>query len=197
MIPKQIKKVIEIFSKFPTIGEKTATRFVLYLLSKELEEIKEICKNILELKESVKPCSFCFSHFSPKGEELFCSLCQTRKEKTILILEKESDLWQIEKTGKFKGRYFILGGAMNFLKEDSLGAMRLEELKKRIEEFEPEEIILALNPTPSGVLTMDYLLRILKPYKIKISRLAIGLPTGGEIEYSDEETIEKALEGRR
>ena len=118
------------------------------------------------------------------------------------MVGKETDLWQMEKMKKYNGRYFILGGELEFLKENPLGKMRIEELKKRIEEFKPKEIVLALNPTAGGNLTMDYISKILKPLitereqSIKITRLGRGLPTGGEIEYADEETIEKALENR-
>lgn len=198
MIPKQIKKVVDIFSQFPTIGERTATRFALYLLSLPKEEVKKISEEILNLKKEIKLCSFCFNPFSPRDNETLCPICRDKKrEKTLCIIEKETDLWQMEKTKKYNGRYFILGGKMDFLKENPLGKMRIEELKKRVEEFKPKEIILALNPTADGNLTMDYIARILKPYETKITRLGRGLPTGGEIEYADEETIEEALEGRK
>lgn len=198
MIPKQIKKVVDIFSQFPTIGERTATRFALYLLSLPKEEVKKISEEILNLKKEIKLCSFCFNPFSPRDNEILCPICRDKKrEKTLCIIEKETDLWQMEKTKKYNGRYFILGGKMDFLKENPLGKMRIEELKKRVEEFKPKEIILALNPTADGNLTMDYIARILKPYETKITRLGRGLPTGGEIEYADEETIEEALEGRK
>lgn len=198
MIPKQIKKVVDIFSQFPTIGERTATRFALYLLSLPKEEVKKISEEILNLKKEIKLCSFCFNPFSPRDNETLCPICRDKKrEKTLCIIEKETDLWQMEKTKKYNGRYFILGGKMDFLKENHLGKMRIEELKKRVEEFKPKEIILALNPTADGNLTMDYIARILKPYETKITRLGRGLPTGGEIEYADEETIEEALEGRK
>ena len=198
MVPKQIKKIIEIFSKFPTVGERTATRFALYLLSLPKEEVDKICEEIIALKREIRFCSFCFNAFSPTGDETLCSICRDKKRaQTLCIVEKETDLWQMEKTKTFSGRYFILGGEMDFLKENSLGKMRIEEFKKRVEEFKPREIILALNPTPDGILTMDYLGRILKSYEIKITRLGRGLPTGGELEYADEETIERALEGRK
>ncbi|HOK35301.1 MAG TPA: recombination mediator RecR [Candidatus Pacearchaeota archaeon] len=198
MIPKQIKKVVDIFSQFPTIGERTATRFALYLLSLPEEEVKKISEEILNLKKEIKLCSFCFNPFSPHDNETLCLICRDKKrEQTLCVVEKETDLWQMEKTKRYNGRYFILGGKIDFLKENPLGKIRIEELKKRVENFRPKEIILALNPTTDGNLTMDYITRILKPYEVKITRLGRGLPTGGEIEYADEETIEKALEGRK
>ncbi len=199
MIPRQIKEIIKIFSKFPTIGERTATRFALYLLSLPEEEVQEISDMILSLKKEIKRCAFCFNPFtSAKTDQKFCEICRDKKrEKRVAIVERETDLWQIEKTKKYNGRYFILGGKMEFLTENPLGKMRIEELKKKIEEFKPEEIILAINPTVEGNLTMQYLKRILKPYSSKITQLAKGLPLGGEIEYADEETLNSALEGRK
>lgn len=204
MVPKQIKKVVEVFSQFPTIGERTATRFALYLLSLPKTKVEKICQEILNLKKEIKRCSFCFNPYSPQANETLCPICRDKKrEKTLCIVEKETDLWQMEKTKKYNGRYFVLGGEMEFLKENPLGKMRVEELKKRIEEFKPKEIILALNPTAGGSLTMDYISKVLKPLisgeqeqTSKITRLGRGLPTGGEIEYTDEETIEKALQNR-
>ena len=199
MIPKPIEEAVEIFSKFPTIGERTATRFSLYLLSLPKEKAEKICKSILNLKTEIKLCSFCFNPFAPKKDEKLCQICQNKKrDKTLLcIVEKETDLWQIEKIGEYFGLYFILGGRMDFLKENSIGKLRVEELKKRMLDLKPSEIILAINPTSNGILTMNYLTRILKSNKIKITRLGLGLPTGGEIEYADNETIKKALEGRK
>lgn len=203
MVPKQIKKVVDIFSDFPTIGERTAMRFALHLLSLPEKKVEKICQEILSLKKDVNRCCFCFNPFSPRNKETLCPICLDKKRERILcVVGKETDLWQMEKMKKYNGRYFILGGEMEFLKENPLGKMRVEELKKRAEEFKPKEIILALNPTAGGNLTMDYISKILKPLttekgqSIKITRLGRGLPTGGEIEYTDEETIEKALENR-
>lgn len=198
MIPKPIKKIIKIFSEFPTIGERTATRFALYLLSQEENKVKEICDSLTSLKKEVKLCSFCFNPFTPKKNENICPICNDKKrERTICVVERETDFWRMEETKKYQGLYFILGGEMEFLKENPLGRLRIEELKKRVKDLRPTEIILALNPTREGILTMDFISKILRPYEIKITRLGRGLPTGGEIEYADEETIEKALEGRR
>ncbi|MCD6094313.1 recombination protein RecR [bacterium] len=199
MIPQQIKDVIEIFSKFPTVGERTATRFALYLLSLPKENVENFCKKILALKKEIKFCKLCFGPFVPRQGEEICPICKNKnRDRSLLcIVERETDLWQIEKTKKYEGLYFILGGKMDFLKENPLGKLRIEELKRRIEEGKPKEVILALNPTPGGLLTMDYLTKILKPYNIKITRLGRGLPIGSELEYADEDTLSSALEGRR
>lgn len=205
MIPSQIKEAVKIFSKFPGVGERTATRFALYLLSLPKNELEIICENILSLKTKVKICHSCFSPFCAKGGKEICEICDsTRKEKTLCIVERETDFWQIEKAKRHRGYYFILGGKLEFLKENTLGKMRIEELKKRIKELKPKEIILALNPTAEGILTMDYLNRILQHFAagelnqtLKINRLGQGLPMGGEIEYTDEETLKSAFEGRK
>jgi len=198
MIPKPIKRLIKIFSDFPTIGERTAMRFALYLLGLDEKSVKEISDSLISLKKEVKLCSFCFNPFTPIKDEKICSICRDKKREQILcVIERETDLWRMEETKKYQGLYFILGGNIDFLKENPLGKLRVEELKKRVESLKPKEIILALNPTRDGILTMDFIVKILKPYGRKITRLGRGLPTGGEIEYADEETIEKALEGRR
>lgn len=198
MIPKPIRRIIKIFSNFPTIGERTATRFALYLLDLDKEEVEKIRDALLSLKKEIKLCSLCFNPFTPLKGENICPICRDKKRKsTLCIVEKETDLWRMEETKKYQGLYFILGGKMDFLKENPVGKLRIEELKKRVKDLKPKEIILALNPTREGILTMDFVSNILKPYKIKITRLGRGLPTGGEIEYADEETIEKALEGRK
>jgi len=198
MIPKPIKKAVKVFSNFPTVGERTATRFALYLLGLEKNEVEEVCNTLASLKKEVKLCSSCFNPFTPLKDETICKICRDKKRKKVLcIVGKETDLWRMEETKKYQGLYFILGGKMDFLKENPLGKLRIEELKKRVENLKPKEIILALNPTREGVLTMNFISKILRSYEIKITRLGRGLPTGGEIEYSDEETIEKAFEGRR
>jgi len=198
MIPKPIKKVIKIFSNFPTVGERTATRFALYLLGLDENNVKEVCNSLISLKKEIKLCALCFNPFIPQKDENICSICHDKKrEKILCVVERETDLWRMEATKKYQGLYFILGGKMDFLKENPLGKLRVEELKKRVKDLKPKEIILALNPTREGMLTMNFISKILKPYEMKITRLGRGLPTGGEIEYADEETIEKALEGRK
>ena len=194
IIPEKLKKIIEVFSNFPGVGERVATRFGLYLLSLDKKEREEIIKRISELNQ-IKRCPECFLPY--EGESCpICSLPQ-RNKKILCVVEKEQDLWQIEEKGVFGGVYFILGGTLDFLKENPLGKMRIEALKEKVEKEKPEEIILALNPTHEGNLTMDYLEVLLKKYPVKISRLGRGLPTGGEVEYADKETLKSAFEGRK
>ncbi len=192
-----IQKLISIFAKFPTVGPRTAARFVFYLLKLSKEEINEITQSISTLKEKVKFCSFCFQPF--EGEEELCEICRNpKRDKSLLcVIEKETDLVPLEKTHKYQGRYFILGGTVAKLKQEDIKNLRTEELLKRAENPEIQEIIIATNPTTEGESTVLYLERILKPLNKKITRLGRGLPVGSELEYADEETLGSALEGRK
>ena len=197
MYPFAIQKIIAIFSKFPTIGPRTAARFVFYLLKVSDAEIKEITESIATLKSSVKQCSFCFNPF--EGEGNLCEICQNpRRDQTMLcIVEKETDLVPIERTKKYPGRYFVLGGALSRFNREDLKDLRTEELLARAGRREIQETIIATNSTIEGESTALYLERVLRPLGKKITRLARGLPLGGELEYADEETLGSALDGRK
>jgi len=203
MYPPSIQKLINIFSKFPTVGPRTAARFVFYLMKLSQEEIDEIVKSVSTLREKVKLCSFCFKPFEPStgsGQEgELCEICSNpSRDKTLLcVIEKETDLMPIEKTQKYHGRYFILGGTVSKLRKEDMEKLRIKELQERIQDSPIEEIIIAVNPTTEGEATALYLERILKPLNKKTTRLGRGLPIGGELEYADEETLGSALEGRK
>ena len=209
MYPKSIQKLIDKFSKFPTIGPRTAARFVFYLLKLKKEEIDELVKSISDLSKNIKLCNFCFKPF--ESEKTLCEICSDnqRDQKTLCIVEKETDLDPIEKTKKYTGLYFILGGNVSLLKKDA-EKIRMEELLERIKNPSAfgltqntnfQELIIATNPTTEGNATFLFLERKLKPLleenKIKVTKLGRGLPTGGELEYADEETLSEALERRR
>ncbi len=209
MFPPSIQKLVKIFSKFPTVGPRTAARFVFYLLGLEKEEVKELLDAISTLKEKIRRCSFCFNPFEPaqisnklgsgEGENELCEICSNpKRDKSLLcVVEKETDLETIEKTRKYRGRYFILGGTVSKLKKQGVKDLRTEELIQRVKNSEIEEIILALNPTPEGEATLLYLERLLKPLNKKITRLGRGLPVGAELEYADEETLSSAFDNRK
>lgn len=203
MYSPSIQKLIEIFSKFPTVGPRTATRFVFYLMTMKKEEVDETINAISKLKINVKICSFCFNPFEPAPgalSEKLCPICSNpSRNKTLLcIVEKEIDLSAIEKIKKYQGLYFILGGTVASLKKEALERLRIKELVKRLKEHpEIQEIIIATNPTAEGQTTALYVERVLKPINTKITRLGRGLPLGGELEYADEETLSFALEGRK
>jgi len=214
MYPQPIQKLINLFSKFPTIGRRTAGRFVFYLLKLPPKEINDFLDSIVKLRKTIKTCGFCFNPFdtstsstkisSNNSSENLCPICRNNlRDKSVLcVVEKEIDLISIEKTKEYKGVYFVLGGTINF-KKDNKNA-RIEELKERIKNPKKyglnanfKEIIMAFNPTPEGEATSLYIERELRPFKIKITRLGRGLPIGGELEYADEETLENALETRK
>lgn len=197
-----IKKLTELFRDFPTIGGRTAGRFVFYLINQPKETIDELIKALQELKQNVKLCSFCFNPF--EGEGTFCPICSdnSRNKQLLCIVEKEADLLSIENTKKYKGLYFILGGTLTMRKTDGSN-LRIKELQDRVKKSNFSEIIVALNPTPEGISTSVLVeralkeLSTLKPLTFKLTRLAQGLPVGGELEYADEETLESAFEGRK
>ncbi len=197
MYPKAIQKLIDLFSKFPTVGPRTAARFVFYLLKLSKEEVASLVSSISELKNTIKICQFCFMPFQSDSE--LCEICQNPgRDKTLLcVLEKETDLIPIEKTKKYKGRYFILGGTVSTLKKADIEKLRTKELEERVKNSEIKEIIIATNPTTEGEATALYLERVLKPLDKKITRLGRGLPVGAELEYADEETLSSALENRK
>ncbi|PIQ05562.1 MAG: recombination protein RecR [Candidatus Nealsonbacteria bacterium CG18_big_fil_WC_8_21_14_2_50_37_10] len=198
MYSPTIQKLIDIFSKFPTVGPRTAARFVFYLLKKPKEEIENLISSINELKNNVKICKLCFNPFQGDGE--LCEICQkpSRDKSLLCLVEKETDLISIEKTKKYNGLYFILGGTVSALKRADIEKLRIKELEERIKNHpEIKEIILATNSTTEGQATALYLERLLKPLNKKITRLGRGLPVGAELEYADEETLGSALEGRK
>jgi recombination protein RecR len=198
MQSQTIEKIINIFSKFPTIGPKTAARFVYYLIGQKKEEVDEIIKSISDLKKNIKTCVYCFKPFEGLGH--LCEICANpgRDKGMLCVVEKEPDLNSIEKTKKYHGRYFILGGTISRLRKTEIEKLRIKDLILRVKKGQDtKEIILAINPTAEGEATTLYLERILKPYGKKITRLGRGLPIGGELEYADEETLSSALEGRK
>jgi recombination protein RecR len=200
MYPKQIQRLIQLFSKFPTIGQKTASRFVFYLLQVPKEDVRELLEAMAELKNQVALCKLCFSPFDASLKQTdLCTVCQdkTRDQKTLCVVEKESDLEALESTKEYKGLYFILGGAIDPLQKEQRDTLRVKELQKRLHQSPIEEIIIATNPTTEGEATALYLERTLKDFGIKITRLGRGLPIGGELEYADPETLKQSLENRR
>ncbi len=202
-----IDKLIEIFRKFPTVGQRTAGRFAYYLIKQPKEKTDELIKAIEELKENIKLCEFCFQPFeSNNSEEKKCPICQNsqRNKNLLCIVEKETDLISIENTKKYNGLYFILGGTLYMTRKEDFANLRIEELKETLRQAQGEnkfsEIIVALNPTPEGVATSVFIEKSIKdiiPSSTKITHLAKGLPVGGELEYADQETLESAFLGRK
>lgn len=197
-----IEKIINIFKKFPTIGQRTAGRFAYYLMRLPKERVDELIGAIQELKNKIKLCEFCFNPFEPIDNSVLCPICKNpaRNKNLLCIVEKETDLLAIESTKKYNGFYFILGGIIGLMKNEDANNLRLEPLKTRIKNGGFSEIIVALNPTPEGRATSMLVEREIKSLlspSVKITHLAKGIPVGGELEYADEETLESAFEGRK
>lgn len=209
MYPKTIQRLIERFSKFPTVGPRTAARFVFYILKLSQQETEELIDEIQKLRKNIRLCHFCFNPFDTSdadSQDTLCALCsQSSREPQLCIVEKESDLEAIEKTKTYNGYYFVLGGTTGSLKQEDLKHIRTEELKERVAEPEKygiphsslKEIIIAINPTTEGEATALYIERLCSSFHIPITRLGRGLPIGGELEYADEETLRSAFEGRK
>ena len=196
MYPKSIQRLIEAFLKLPSVGLRTATRFAFYVVKAPRNEVRELVEAIAETRRETKLCSLCFNPFESR-EKSHCEICSDpkRDKKTLCIVEKESDLVAIEQAKAYKGLFFILGGTLSPLRK---GGIRVKELRERIGgDGKFNEIIIATNFTSEGETTALYLERILKSCGARVTRLARGLPKGGELEYVDEETISSALEGRK
>lgn len=190
-----IQKLIEDFNKFPGIGPKTSERFVFYLLSLSDQELKEFSQDLEQLKNKVTTCSTClnFSETDP------CYICADKKrdQQTICVVALPQDLRAIEKTQQFKGLYHILGGTINPSQGITPEKLNIKQLLKRVKNNKIKEVITAFNPDMEGETTLLYLKKVLSPFKIKITRLARGLPVGSDLNYTDEITLADALKDRR
>ena len=193
--PKSIATLIEQFQKFPSVGPKSAQRMAFYLLRMPLSEVQKFAQCMVEAKENTRTCEICFNLSSTSP----CEICQsTRRDKsTICVVAETKDLIAIEKTNEFSGLYHVLQGLISPM--DGIGAddIRIKELLSRLTDENVKEVILALSPSVEGEATSLYLSKLIKPFGIKISRIAFGLPVGADLEYADEITIAKAIEGRR
>ena len=192
---KPIDNLIEALTKLPGIGRKTASRLAFHILRRSQSEAQELARAILDVKQKIHLCSICFN----LTDEDPCWICQDdRRNRGILcVVEGPNDLIAIENTGVFNGRYHVLHGTISPLEGVGPEDIRVKELMERLQRERVTEVILATNPTVEGGATALYLTDLIKPLQIRVSRIAYGIPMGGEIEYSDGMTLSKALEGRR
>ncbi len=190
-----IENLIAELTKLPGIGRKTAQRLAFFILSMPEEDAKGISKAINEVKDKARFCSECFNI----TEAEICSICSnnSRDRKKLCVVEEPSNILVIEKTGSYKGLYHVLLGALSPIDSMTPDKLKINELMKRIKKDEIKEIILATNPNTKGEMTAQYIRELLKPFDVKVTRIAYGLPMGGDIEFADEVTLGKALEGRR
>jgi recombination protein RecR len=193
-IKNPIQRLISIFAKLPGIGEKTATRLAYYILKSPPEFIREFGEALVDVKERVSLCSIC-SNFSDKDP---CIICRDprRDKTTICVVEDPSDLAAIEKSGSYRGEYHVLHGVISPLDGISPEDLRIKELLARLSNGVVKEIIIATNPSAEGDATAMYIMQAVKPLGIKVTRIASGVPIGGDIEYTDQVTISRAIEAR-
>lgn len=190
-----VERLINELSKLPGVGKKTAARLALYILRSSKEDAQALARSILQVKERIRLCRICFN--IAEGE--VCTICSNlRRDQSILcVVEEPNDLMAIEASGIFNGVYHVLHGAISPL--DGIGPreLKIEELLQRLGHGGVAEVILATNPTVEGDATSLYLAKVIKPLGIKATRIAQGIPAGGDIEYVDGKTMSKSLEGRR
>jgi len=190
-----IQDVVEELARLPGIGPKTAQRLAFHLLKIETTDARRLADAIIEMKETVRFCEKCFN-FSI--DEL-CEFCaDSRRDPTLIcVVEEPPDIVSVERTGQFRGRYHVLGGAISPI--DGIGPdnLHIKQLLSRLPEDSVEEVIVATNPNVEGEATAMYLGRLIVPLGVKVTRIASGLPVGGDLEYADEVTLGRALEGRR
>ncbi|MCK4924758.1 MAG: recombination protein RecR [Spirochaetes bacterium] len=190
-----ITRLVGEFSKLPGIGRKTAERLAYHILKEDDSFGQNLARAITEVKEKIVFCSICGN----MTEEDPCRICENhhRNRKLICVVEEAKDIWSIEKIGTYNGVYHVLMGALSPL--DGIGPekLRIQELLQRVQGEQAEEVIVATNPNVEGDATALYLSRLLKPLGVTVTRIASGLPVGGDLEYADSVTLSKALMGRR
>ena len=190
-----IERLIESFEKLPSIGHKTATRLAFYMLNQSKEVTDEFINSIIEAKKNLKYCSKCFNITDTDP----CPICASpkRDQSTICVVEDVKDVVAMEKTHEFKGVYHVLHGSISPMNGIGPEDIKIKELLERLKDTDVKEIIIATNPRVEGEATAIYLSKLIKPIGIKVTRIAHGIPVGGDLEYTDEVTLSKALEGRR
>ncbi|RDU23496.1 recombination mediator RecR [Anaerosacchariphilus polymeriproducens] len=189
----QISKLIEELSRLPGIGAKSAQRLAFHIINMPYENVEQLSSSIIEAKKNIRYCKQCFT----LTDKELCPICSNPKRdaKMIMVVENTRDLVAYEKTGKFQGVYHVLHGAISPMLGIGPGDIKLKELMQRLQQ-EVEEVIIATNSSLEGETTAMYISKLIKPTGIKVSRIASGVPVGGDIEYIDEVTLLRALEGR-
>ncbi len=187
--------LIERLQRLPTVGRKTAQRLAFYLLKAPASEAQELADAILEVRRSIKPCGQC-NLLTDDDPCMYCA-DPNRDDSVLCVVEEGHDLATIERTSHYRGRYHVLGGSLSPLDGIGPDELHLGQLERRVREGDVREVIVATNPTVEGEATAAYLARLLKPHGVTVSRIAAGIPVGGDIEYVDEVTMSRSLEGRR
>lgn len=191
-----VQELIDQLGRLPGIGPKSAQRVAFYLLKAPPEDALRLSKAIVEAKERVSFCDRCFN-LSEGGDE--CAICRDprREERLVCVVEDSQDIVAIERTQEFRGRYHVLQGAFSPIDGVGVEQLRVKELMTRVADEDIEEVIVATNPNLEGEATAALLVKYLKPMGVRVTRIASGLPVGGDLEYADELTLGRALEGRQ
>ena len=194
-MPAALAALIEQLVRLPGVGPKTAQRLAFHILKAPREDAAALAESVVALKDRTRLCQRCFNLC--EGE--LCGVCTDARRDTsmLCVVEEINDLLAIEKTREFRGLYHVLGGSLSPLDGRGPEQIRAKELQGRLESGEVREVIMATNPNVEGEATALYLLRVLKPFLVKVTRIARGLPMGGDLEYADEATLARAFEGRR
>ena len=195
MYSPSIEKLIQSFEKLPSIGNKTAARLAFYILNASEEETNEFVSSIVNAKKNLKYCSKCFNISDTDP----CPICANpkRDQSQICVVEDVRDIVAMERTHEFRGVYHVLHGSISPMNGIGPDDIKIKELLSRLMDGQVKEVILATNPRVEGEATAMYLSKLIKPLGIKVTRIAHGIPVGGDLEYTDEITLTKALEGRR
>lgn len=190
-----LQRLLDELGRLPGIGPKSAQRIAYYLLEADAEEARRLATAILEVKEQVHFCPICFSYATRDT----CDVCSdaSRDRTTICVVSEPRDVSAIERTGSYHGLYHVLGGVISPMDKIGPEQLRVKELLSRLASGEVQEVILATNPDVEGETTATYLSHIIRPLGVRVSRLASGLPVGGDLEYADEVTLGRAIEARR
>ncbi|MCH7668503.1 MAG: recombination protein RecR [Acidobacteria bacterium] len=194
MFEPPVQRLIDEFARLPGIGRKSAQRLTFHILNIDDVDAVRLSEAIVDLKEKIRLCSQCFNMTA----ETLCSICaDLRRDPTVLcVVERAQDIAVLEGTNQFHGRYHVLGGSISPIEGIGPNELRIKELLSRLDHEGVTEVIVATNPTVEGDMTAMYLARSIKPLKITVTRLASGLPVGGDLDYADEVTLGRALSGR-
>lgn len=195
LISETLERAIEQLAKLPGMGRKSAQRIAMHLLKQDEGQVEKLADSLVQLKKSIKYCSICFNI----TDEDPCPICRSEKRNNgiICVVEDTKDVYAIERTNEYQGRYHVLGGVVSPLDNIGPNDIRIKELVERVGKSDSiKEIILALNPDPEGETTSYYIHKLLKPFDVKVTRIAHGIPMGTELEYIDEATLSRAFIGR-
>jgi recombination protein RecR len=193
--PGALGRLIDAFGRLPGVGPKTAQRLAYHVLRQDRGDVEQLSNALLAAKDQVRTCSVCFSY----SEDEVCDICRDpRRNPTLLcVVEEPKDVWALERSREFSGRYHVLHGTLSPMDGVGPDQLKIQELLRRLEDHTVQEVILATNPDVEGEATAIYLHKLLKPLGVKVTRLASGLPAGGDLDYADDVTISRALGGRR